>query len=517
MDSEMRWFQNRSIQQKLILLFTATATLALTVISIAFIVYGVSAYRVTTRRQAVTLAQMLADSSAAAVSFEDLRAARETLATLHAENRVDAGCLYGGRGQLLAHYPGRNICPVRPPVPSARYTSTHLLVSEPVMLAGDRIGTVFLRMSLSEMYRGLYEGVLIGCLVLFAAIVGSALVAWVLQRVISHPILHLTEIAGKVSQGTDYTIRAQKNADDELGKLIESFNAMMDQIQSRDRALHTAQEMLEIRVQERTFDLEEEIAERKLVEQDLLNAKQAAEESNRAKSAFLANMSHELRTPLNAIIGYSEMLREDAEVERRSETVADLKKIEKAGRHLLSLINDVLDLSKIEAGRIELHLEPVSVESMLLDVVSTVEPLLRGNGNKLIVRDEYHGTVNVDSTKFRQSLLNLLSNACKFTENGTIELTVKKRTEPDQEWLEWRVRDSGIGIAPQDMRKLFQAFSQVDSSATRKFSGTGLGLAISQRFCQMMGGLITVESKFGSGSTFTIRMPLPFLQPRTLT
>jgi len=505
----MHWFSRRSIQQKLILLFTATATVALTVTSAMFSLYEASTYRVTTRRQAVTIAQMLADSSAAAVSFEDVRAGREILETLRVEHRVDAGCLYTKTGRLLALYRGAESCPLGPAPDQAEYNSTHLLVWQPVMLGQERIGTVFLRMELSEMYQGLYRSARMGALVLIAAIIGSAGVAWVLQRVISRPILHLTEVASKVSAGTDYGLRARKSSEDELGDLIESFNVMMDQIEGRDLALQTAQDQLETRVQERTHDLEEEIAERKLVERDLLNAKQAAEDSNRSKSAFLATMSHELRTPLNAIIGYSEMLREDAESESDEQTAADLKKIEKAGRHLLTLINDVLDLSKIEAGRMDLHLEPVSVESMLRDVVSTIEPLARRNGNRLIVQDGYRGVVRMDALKFRQSLLNLLSNACKFTENGTIQLEVEECLEAGGDWVDWRVRDSGIGIEEKDIRKLFQAFSQVDSSATRKFGGTGLGLAISQRFCQLMGGQITVESKPGKGSTFSIRLPLP--------
>jgi signal transduction histidine kinase/CheY-like chemotaxis protein len=251
---------------------------------------------------------------------------------------------------------------------------------------------------------------------------------------------------------------------------------------------------------------------RKRVQEAMLAAKEAAEEANRAKSAFLANMSHELRTPLNAIIGYSEMLQEDAQEAGQAQTIADLGKIIFSGKHLLSLINDVLDLSKIEAGKTELRMEPFMAGAILNEVIDTAEALARTNHNKLVGRCEFSKvTMMTDRVKFRQVLLNLLSNACKFTENGTITVDVTLSELEGELWIHWQVRDTGIGISQSQRNKLFLPFSQVDQSTTREYGGSGLGLAISQRLCQMMGGYIDVESEPGNGSTFTIHLPV---QPR---
>ncbi len=238
------------------------------------------------------------------------------------------------------------------------------------------------------------------------------------------------------------------------------------------------------------------------------DAKVEAEQANRTKSAFLANMSHELRTPMNAIIGYSEMLIEEAEDLEPDEFVPDLKKIQSAGKHLLALINDILDLSKIEAGKMTLYLERFEVAATLDEVASTVQPLVAKNGNKLIIECPGDiGAMHADLTKVRQTLFNLLSNASKFTDKGSIHVVVTAKPGPTGERIAIAVRDSGIGMTPEQMGKLFQSFSQADSSTTRKYGGTGLGLAISRKFCQMMGGDITVTSEPGKGSTFTMELP----------
>ncbi|MFD0587407.1 response regulator [Paenibacillus sp. GCM10027627] len=239
----------------------------------------------------------------------------------------------------------------------------------------------------------------------------------------------------------------------------------------------------------------------------LAKAHDEAIKANMIKSQFLANMSHELRTPLNAIIGYSEMLQEEAEELGEATFAEDLAKISKAGNHLLALINDILDISKIEAGKMELHLETCALRDLVQDVMTTIRPLTAGKGNRLQVKCEDHYEITTDVTKLRQILLNLLSNANKFTESGSILFEISEETRNERSGYRFAVRDTGIGMTPEQLDKLFQPFTQADASTTRKYGGTGLGLAISQRFSEIMGGDIRVESEFGVGTTFTCWLP----------
>jgi signal transduction histidine kinase len=238
-------------------------------------------------------------------------------------------------------------------------------------------------------------------------------------------------------------------------------------------------------------------------------------EASQHKSQFLANMSHELRTPLNAIIGVSEMLREDAEAAKQD--LEPLDRVLGAGRHLLALINDILDLSKIEAGRMELQLETFLLAPLIADVVKTIEPLVAKNANRVVVNcDGAIGTLHADQMRLRQTMLNLMSNANKFTERGTITVDARQGQENGHDWVTIAVADTGIGMTPEQTGRLFQEFSQASSATASKYGGTGLGLAISRRFCQMMGGDLTVESEPGRGSTFTIRLPRIVDTPKEL-
>jgi PAS domain S-box-containing protein len=251
---------------------------------------------------------------------------------------------------------------------------------------------------------------------------------------------------------------------------------------------------------------------RKRGELDLAAAKQAAEEANRAKSEFLANMSHELRTPLSAVIGYSEMLQEEMEDAGQADLLPDVRKIEANARHLLGLINDVLDLSKIEAERMETYVEDFAVEAMIRDVASTVEALVARKGNSLALDlDEDLGEARTDVTKLRQCLINLLSNAAKFTEGGQVTLSAARVERDGAKWLTFAVSDTGIGMSPEQQARLFERFTQADASTTRKFGGTGLGLSITRAFAGMLGGEIEVASEPGRGTTFTVSVPARIL------
>jgi signal transduction histidine kinase/ActR/RegA family two-component response regulator len=500
---------NLSIRRKIILLTMLTSSFALLLSAASFLIYDLISFRHLLTEDLTTQAEIIGYNSAAAMAFKDEPAATATLSALTAKGDIVAAVLYNPDGKIFAYYfrAGRTlpeVLPTRLPERGYRFEGQYLEVSHDVTLNGERLGTLFLQSDMRQWSTRAKRYASI-CLV-FVSI--SAFLAFLvsskLQKLISGPIVHLEDTMRTVSATKNYKVRAIKSYADEIGSLIDGFNTMLSDIQQRDTALRGANEEL----QTRTRELEKEVSHRKQAQEELLKAKHVAEEASRAKSTFLANMSHELRTPLNAIIGYSEMLEEEARDSAHAENIQDLQKIQSAGKHLLSLINDVLDLSKIEAGKMTLHLESFDVAAMIEEIVNTLQPAAEKNKNTLRIHlDDEVGMMRADVTKVRQILFNLLSNACKFTDQGTITLDVQQREAEGQDWIRFQVTDTGIGIDPQQQANLFQEFAQADTSIARKYGGTGLGLAITHRFVRLMKGHISVESQPGRGSVFTVSLP----------
>jgi signal transduction histidine kinase/ActR/RegA family two-component response regulator len=499
--------RNLSITRKLTLLAMLTSGIAVVLSSASFLIYDLVTFRNLLTQDLMTEAEIVSYNSAAALAFNDQASANVQLSALTAKPDLVAAVLYGTDGDIVARYIRAGEPTPELPAPVAgkshRFTGQYIEVFSDVSLRGERLGTLFLRSDLQRWNTRArqYAGIL-GIFVLISGLL-SWLVSWRLQSLVSGPILELEQTMRTVSVQQNYGIRAVKTSGDETGRLIDGFNTMLAEIQHRDKAVQRANNDLKTRTQE----LEGEIVHRRRMQAELLKAKDVAEEASRAKSAFLANMSHELRTPLNAIIGYSEILEEEARESGPPENVRDLKRIQAAGKHLLALINDVLDLSKIEAGKMTLHLETFAVEPMIEEMITTLQPAAERNANRLQLRMAREvGAMYADVTKVRQVLFNLLSNACKFTERGTVTLEVE-RQQGSEDRIVFRVSDTGIGMTPDQQRNVFQYFTQADSSTSRKYGGTGLGLAISRRFTHMMHGDIHVTSASGQGSVFTVELP----------
>lgn len=514
--------RRRSIREKLVTIVMST-TLAALVVSVGTVVaYDLRSYQRSLQNDMATQAELVGHMTSAALAFDDPRLARENLALLRTRPSLRAAALYDERGSLFAWYVAPGERAVFPPAPRKEGRGKEgddLVLYTPIRENGEVLGTVYLR-SENLLVERMRDYLLIAALVTLLAL----LTAWLLVRRLGHtittPIDAITNIAREVVATRDYSRRAPRISEDEAADLVDSFNAMLAEIELRTRALESSNreiareaqerararqevmrlnEQLEQRVHERTMQLE-------LANSELELAIEEARAANQAKSAFLSAMSHELRTPLNAILGFAQILSSNAMPTTPEQKLEFSNHILKSGRHLLTLINEILDLAKVEAGALTLSMEAVGLGDMLAECRTMIEPLASQRGIRVLFPD---GCLDVqlraDRTRLKQVLLNLLSNAVKYNREGGA--VVLECSDAGPQRLRLSVRDTGMGLDPVQVAALFQPFNRLGQEGGIQ-EGTGIGLVVTRRLVELMGGEIGVTSSAGVGSVFWIELGL---------
>lgn len=515
----MRNVSDASIARKLTWMNMLVSATALILACAAFIGYDMVTFRQTMVRNLSTQAQIIGSNSASALLFNDPQAAETTLSALKAAPDILSAVIYMPDGQPLASYSrDRNSAIPAPPSIASGQIERHLRRSNEIVLVrsivfqGKPTGTVYIRSDLEELNQRLNRYVGIAAIVLLVSLMTALLVSSVFRRAIAKPIVDLAQIARVVSHDKNYSVRATPVAGQgELTILIDAFNEMLTQIGKSERDLLKAHDGLEQRVRERTAELETAKKDVEAFSQSVVLAKEELERSSKFKDQFLSTMSHELRTPLNAVLGFSDLLGEDRYGPLNEKQRRYVNHIATGGKHLLRLINDILDLSKIEAGRLQLTFENVPVETCFSEACDTLHPLVSKKGHNLIRLPAPGLSVRADSTRLKQILMNLIGNAVKFTpEGGKIELAAIKVGD----LVRIEVRDSGPGIPPEEQKRIFEAFYRLTQNA-KAAEGSGLGLAITQRLVELHGGQLGLDSQPGAGSCFYFTLPLvPSVKPR---
>ena len=509
--------QNHSISRKLTWMNMLVSGAALLLACAAFIAFDMITFRQAMLRNLSTQAQIIGSNSVSALLFNDPQSAENTLLALKAAPNILSAQVYLPDGRPFASYSRDRDRhgPVLPPI-SPGQTETHWIEDDQIALVrsivldGKPIGAVYIRSDLQELHSRFQRYAAIAAIVLSACLLAALLISSVFRRAVADPIVDLSKIAKVVSQDKNYSVRATPiRSPAELAILIDAFNEMLAQIQQSERALRMARDELEQRVRERTAELEAAKREVEEFSHSVLLAKEEVERGSKFKDQFLSTMSHELRTPLNAVLGFSDLLADERYGPLNDRQRRYIDHIHTGGKHLLELISDILDLSKIEAGRMELTREDVTVASAFSEVISALYPLAEKKSQALLQQVEPNLHVHADGMRFKQVLMNLAGNAIKFTpEGGRIELAA--RQVDDQVRVE--VRDNGPGIPPEQQQRIFEAFFRLTETGSAT-EGTGLGLAITARLVELHGGKLGIESQPGKGACFYFSLPLIAIAP----
>ena len=486
----------------------------------AFIAYDMVTFRANMFRNLSTQAQIIGANTASALLFNDPQSAENTLSALKASPEIVSASIYTPDGKLFATYSRDQNQQVQslPEIPQGQaeihwQKNNEIVLVRSIVFQGKPTAIVYIRSGVEELNQRLERYAGIAAIVLLASMLAALLISSVFRRAVADPIVRLAEIAKIVSRDRNYSLRASptRGGSGELTVLIDAFNEMLEQTQKSEGALRQAHDQLEQRVKERTAELEAAKKEVEEFSESVVRAKEEIERGSKFKDQFLSTMSHELRTPLNAVLGFSDLLTEERYGplnERQQRYVAH---IHTGGKHLLTLINDILDLSKIEAGRLQLAIENVSLKTSFAEVLDTMRPLADKKSHSLVSNTAAELSVLADSTRLKQVLMNLIGNAVKFTpEGGRIELAARKTGDV----VRLEVRDTGAGIPPEEQERIFEAFYRLRQTG-KVIEGTGLGLAITQRLVELQGGKLGLESELGKGSCFFFTLPaVPSVEER---